>query len=159
MRLVFRSGAGSRVCDWGSYALLRDNVQHYVERGRPSAEFEQLHSIARAVDSGRCVVDAMRLRTEIFKAASALRSVQLEVAAMSPRTRALMLGDWQGGGTGHTVEAHAMGWALPVPGLPSDSVPHAAEKFVGAVLAVTRTAAERELLEVDRLDDDLRLAR
>lgn len=154
MRLVFRSGAGSRVCDWESYALLRDNVQHYVERGQPSTEFEQLHAIARAVDTGKCHVDAMRLRTEVLKATSALRSVQLAVAALSPRTRAIMLGDWRAVGTDQTVEARAMGWALPVPGLPSDSIPHAAEKFVGAVLAVTRTAADRELLEVDRLDDE-----
>ena len=83
MRLAFRSSGGSRACDWESYALLRDNVQHYVERGRSSAEFQQLHAIARAVDAASCFVDALRLRAEVLRAASALRSIQLEVAAMS----------------------------------------------------------------------------
>jgi hypothetical protein len=153
MRLVFRTSVDSRECDWESYALLRDNVQHYIECGRPSTEFEHLHSIARAIDTGKCLVDALRLRREVLRGASALRSVQLEVAAVSPRTRAIMLGGRQAADTGHTVEARMVSWALPVPGLPSDSVPHAAEEFVAAVLAVTRSAADRELLEVQRADE------
>jgi hypothetical protein len=159
MRLVFRNSVDSRECDWESYALLRDNVQHYIERGRTSSEFEHLHSIARAIDTGKCLVDALRLRTEVLRAASALRSVQLDVAAVSPRTRAIMLGEWHAVGMGHTVESRMAGWALPVAGLPSDSVPHAAEHFVTAVLDVTRSAADRELLEVERLADEGHSAR
>ena len=70
-----------------------------------------------------------------------------------------MLGHGQAAGTGPTVEAQSMGWALPVLGLPSDSVPHAAEKFIDAVLVVTRTVTHHELLEVSRLDDEAARAR
>ena len=65
-----------------------------------------------------------------------------------------MIGDGQAVGTGPTVEARSMGWALPVLGLPSDSVPHAAEKFIGAVLDITSSVSPRELLEVSRIDGD-----
>ncbi len=30
MRLMFKSRAGAKICDWESYAVLRDNVQHFL---------------------------------------------------------------------------------------------------------------------------------
>jgi hypothetical protein len=43
MQLVFSGSAGSCACDWRYYALLRDNIQHFVEQGVPSKRFVALH--------------------------------------------------------------------------------------------------------------------
>lgn len=64
MKLQMIGCGGERTCDWRSYALLRDNVLHYVESGVRSGRFRALHALARAVDSGACTVDAVRLRHE-----------------------------------------------------------------------------------------------
>jgi hypothetical protein len=151
MKLVIRSKTVSRTCEWASYALLRDNVQHYIERGEPDGRFSTLHSIARAVDGGRCDADPRRLREEVLRAVSALRSVPLATAAMSTRTRAILAGSEHVPHVGRTSEARLLGWALPVPGMPSDSVPFAAEGFINAVVVTTSGAASGDVLQVVQL--------
>jgi hypothetical protein len=151
MKLIIRSKTHSRTCDWASYALLRDNVQHYIERGAPAGRFSTLHSIARAVDGGSCDADPLRLREEVLRAVSALRSVPLATAAMSTRTHAILVGSEDVPRVGRTSEARMLGWTLPLLGMPSDSIPFAAEEFISAVVGTTNGATSGDVLQIVQL--------
>jgi hypothetical protein len=151
MKLIIRSKNHDRTCAWASYALLRDNVQHYIERGEPGDRFSTLHSIARVVDGGTCYADPLRLREEVLRAVSALRSVPLATAAMSTRTRAILAGSQDVPVVGRTSEARMLGWTLPVPGMLSDSIPFAAEEFISAVVGTTNGAAWGDVLRIAQL--------
>ena len=151
--LVIQGRTGTYPFAWACYALLRDNVQHYVEHGKPCGRFPTLHSIALAVDEGTCAADPQALREEVVRAVSSLRSVPLTDAAMSSRTRAIQIGSPEVPRVGHTGEARLLGWELPVAGLPTDSVPYAAEGFVDAVLCATSAAAAWDQLQIRRLTE------
>jgi hypothetical protein len=43
MSLAFSGPGGSLEVRWIVYALLRDNVQHHLEGGKPSAAFSAVH--------------------------------------------------------------------------------------------------------------------
>lgn len=148
-RLELRlSGAtGERACDWRAYALLRDNVQHYAEQGRPSERFFALHSLEKAVDGGALVVDAARLRGEVLRALSVLRGRSLQDAAISVRTRAKLTGGMVGSLRG-TVRARLMGWEPALGGPAQASITSCASAFVSSVLALTGTAVDGDLLTV-----------
>jgi hypothetical protein len=151
MKLVIHGSGESRTFAWASYALFRDNVQHYIEHGEPEGRFSALHSVALAVEGGTCRADPLRLREEVLRAVSALRSVPLANAAMSTRTRAILVGSMEVPRWGRTAEARLLGWALPVTGMPTDSVPHAAEGFINAVVGTTTGAAGGGQVQILRL--------
>lgn len=92
MQLTLTARSGTVPCTWESYALIRDNVQHFIEGGSPTERFSSLHGIEQAVDFGRCSVDAARLRGEVIRALYALKQVTMGDAAVSIRTRALLTG-------------------------------------------------------------------
>jgi hypothetical protein len=150
MKLLFVGHAGSRACDWSAYALLRDNVQHFIERGEPSERFAALHGIERAVDDGGCFVDAARLRGEALRAWYALRGVPLNEAAVSLRTRAILAGSTEAPAVRGTVRAQQVGWELPVESNEATPVAHAAKRFITAVLALTDRAVDGDRLEIRR---------
>jgi hypothetical protein len=151
MKLVFTGRAGAGLCDWESFALLRDNVQHFVEGGLQSGRFSALHGIARAVDGDACIVDAVRLRLEVLQAWSALWSVRVDGAAVSSRTRAIREHRVVPAGGSVTGPAIANVDLLQFAGNWSAPVPKAAGSFVTAVLSLTNTAVAGDLLEVRRM--------
>jgi len=148
MKLVIEGRAGKRICDWESFALLRDNVQHYIEGGAPSARFSAMHEIEQAVDEGERIVDASRLRGEVLRAWTALWKVPLEEAAISLRTRALMTGSAEPAPCRGTAPAQQVGWALPVQGPSACPVPRAAQSFIRAILALTTAVVDGEQLRI-----------
>lgn len=148
MKLVIEGRAGTRICDWESFALLRDNVQHYVEGGAPSARFAAMHEIERAVDEGERTVDASRLRGEVLRAWTALWKVPLAEAAISLRTRAIMTGSAEPSPCRGTVPAQQVGWALPVQGHAASPVPRAGQSFIRAILALTPAVVDGEHLRI-----------
>lgn len=148
MLLTFRDRRTSLSCAWESYALLRDNVQHYMERGSPSDRFSALHAIEAAVDGSRTFVDAATLRDEVLSAWTALWKVPLEQAAVSLRTRAIMTRSGQLPLVRGTVRARDVGWELPIRTAASEPVSQAAQSFVEVVLALTATTGGGETLEV-----------
>ncbi len=98
MQLSLVGSEAAYVCDWGSFALLRDNVQHYMEQGEPTDRFRALHSVETVIDSDPRQVDAARLRGEVLRAWGALgqwtcrvrrsasgRAPYLRVAASCPK--------------------------------------------------------------------------
>lgn len=68
MRLMITTSKGSRICDWESYALLRDNVQHFLEQGSRQTRFYGLHALEKAVDEGEQRLGAALLRGEVLRA-------------------------------------------------------------------------------------------
>jgi hypothetical protein len=132
MRLVISTPGGARACDWESYALLRDNVQHYLEQGVPSERFAALHAIELAVDEGVQRVDAARLRGEVLRAWSALWDIELQDAAVSLRTHAILTDGSAGAAVRGTVQARLAGWALPLQGAEQARIPQAAARFIEA---------------------------
>lgn len=152
MRLLIRSSEAARACDWTDYALLRDNVQHFLEKGGVTDRFAALHGIERAVDEGAALVPAAKLRGEVLRAWCSLWQVQLTDAAISLRTRALMTGAL-GSSVRGTLVARQAGWPLPV-GLEAGRVPEAAWHFVEGVLSLTDTAVDGDVLEVRRVRDE-----
>ena len=153
MKLVFTGRTGAGLCDWESFALLRDNVQHFVEGGVPGGRFSALHGIAKAVDGEACVVDAVRLRLEVLQAWSALWPVRVDDAAVSSRTRAVREGRALPAGASVTYPAVTEVELLRFAGDWSIPIPKAAESFVTAVLSLTQTAVAGDQLEVRRMPD------
>jgi hypothetical protein len=150
MKLLLSGRAGSCACDWSSYALLRDNVQHFVERGEPNEHFSALHGIEGAVDDGRCAVEGARLRGEVLRAWYALWAVPLEDAAVSLRTRAILTKSVDTPSVRGTVQARQAGWELPVEARVKAPLPMLAKPFVAAVLALTESAVDGEVLLIER---------
>lgn len=159
MKLIVKSREGRRVVDWESYALLRDNVQHFIEQGEPNGRFPALHGIEDAVDGGQCLADAARLRGEVLRAMVALGSVPLSAAALTLRTRAIMTGSTVRPAPSPTVPAQGARWSLPVLGSATAPIPRMACTFIEAVLAVTETVEDGELLQIRRAGDGPAFAR
>lgn len=148
MKLTFQCRSRSLSCDWKTFALLRDNVQHYIEHGIPSERFSALHAIEEAVDTGQKLLDAATLRGEVLQAWYALWKVPLEDAAVSLRTRAILTRCPDRPAVRCTIRAREVGWDLPIAAAAASPVARAASPFVEAVLAVTETAGDGDELEV-----------
>lgn len=148
MKLFIAGRAGTRVCDWKSYALLRDNVQHFLEQGEPSWRFPALHALERAVDHGALTVDASRLRGEVLRAWGALWKIHVEDAAISPRTRSILTGNAEMPESRGTVAARHAGWDLPLLADAQTPIPRAASRFIRTVLTLTETAVDGDTLEI-----------
>ena len=148
MKLKFRGRAGSLSCDWETFALLRDNVEHYIEHGAPSRRFPALHAIEDAVDRGSMLIDAAALRGEVLNAWYALWKVPVQQAAVSLRTRAIMTNSPDRPLVRGTIRALDVGWELPVHTAASEPVSQAAQPFIEAVLAVTASTVDGDKLEV-----------
>jgi hypothetical protein len=148
MQLFFSTARASYVCAWGSFALLRDNVQHYLEAGEPSDRFRALHSLETVVDDGPCEVDASRLRGEVLRAWCTLWNVSVANAAISLRTRAVLTGCVDLPVSRATLLAIRAGWALPIEGRSNTPIPRAAGEFVAIVLALTEAVVDGHSLRV-----------
>lgn len=156
MKLSITGRAGTRVCDWESYALLRDNVQHYLEGGEPSWRFPALHGIESAVDEGARVIDASRLRGEILRAWCALWKVHLDGAAISLRTRAILTRNAQPPDSRGTLAARQAGWDLPLHADAETPIPRVARRFIQTVLVLTDSSVDGDTLEVRCLKPKVR---
>jgi hypothetical protein len=148
MQLLLRSPREARRVEWSQYALLRDNVQHYLEFGQPNSSFTALHALELAVDGGRARTRARELRQEVQDAWVGLAGLNLEQSAVSLRTRAIMTGCARAPDVRGTVVARQAGWELPICGPQSQPVCELLRSFIDVVLLLTEDAAEDEDLTV-----------
>jgi hypothetical protein len=151
MQLVFQSGNGSRCVAWSQYALLRDNIQHYLESGPGQPKFTALHAIERAVDGDVAPLPALELRRELQRAWSALASMPLAESAVSLRTRAILCGFGLPPVRG-TLKARLSGWSLPVEGDAGDTLHKHLRTFVESVLVLTDGVRAHDRVLVCRED-------
>jgi hypothetical protein len=150
MQLAIRSAHGTVKTHWSDYALLRDNVQHYLENGAPSERFAALHGIERAVDGHFAVLDAARLRGEVLGAWFALKKLDLESSAVSLRTHLILSGSVPPPHATGTLLATRAGWELPVTAGREQALGEVLRPLVAAVLAVTETAVDGDKVVVSR---------
>lgn len=78
---------------WVAYALLRDNVLHHLEAGKPKGAFSALHGAAAALRGDTVKLDAVALAGEL-EAAKVLLEKPASELAVSMRTRAMVSVSW-----------------------------------------------------------------
>jgi hypothetical protein len=149
MKILIEGSRGGVSIDWSDYALLRDNVQHFLEGGHPSARFAAIHALEQAIDSGRTVVDAPRLRGEVLGACYGLRNLDLQDCAVSLRTRARLTRCNAPPLRRGTARAAATGWSLPAKSGTGPVLEHL-RRLVASLLAVTETAVDGDRIVARR---------
>lgn len=149
MHLLLKSRNDSRRVNWSQYALLRDNVQHYLEFGQPQSAFTALHAFEMAVDGARWRMRAKELRHEVQGAWEGLADLKVEQSAVSLRTRAIMTGCEQAPQVRGTIVARMAGWELPVNAPARQSVRELSRDFVEVVLGLTENVTDDDELTVE----------
>lgn len=151
MSLQFVGPGGSFETRWLSYAILRDNVQHHLEGGLPSARFQALHQIATALGRRGVRVNARSLHQELLEIERLLPSRPFEELAVSPLTCAVLFLRWPPPAENHTYLARE---SLPGLELLLGSPSTLGEIFghlSGSLLRITHEAREPDLVEVSDL--------
>ncbi len=113
MSLLFEGPSGSCERRWIVYALLRDNVQHHLEKGRPGGAFSNLHKVAEALGGQPVEMSAAGLRTELEKS-KVLVKRPIEDLAISARTRAVISLRWPPPDTEETALASDIVESIPM---------------------------------------------
>jgi hypothetical protein len=149
MSLCFVGPSGSVEHPWIAYALLRDNVQHYLEEGRPSRAFEATHSIADALGGGRVVLQARTLRGELERARKALAGRPIADLAIGPRTRGVIDHTWPPPGAGGTAllgdeRGKIVPWLSPA----AANLDQVFGPLIRSLLEITRESEEGDVVEV-----------
>lgn len=151
MQLLFRTRKGSRCLEWSHYALLRDNVEHYLESAPGRVTFKSLHSVERAVEGEVRYLHALDLRREVQLARAGLAGLRLADSAISLRTRALLLGQPPPFVHG-TFNAKSSGWQLPVKGDEARPLCDVLAEFVDSLLFLTDIVSSLDDLRVTRVE-------
>lgn len=149
MELIFESRRGIATLSWSDYALLRDNVQHYLETAG-QARYEQLHAIERAVDGEPSHLNALGLRREVRHAWAAFAGLTLAECAVSLRTRAFLTGCGCAPAVKGTVLAKLSGWPLPLDADDAQLLQARLSSFVETLLAITDRAEPADRVSVVR---------
>lgn len=134
---------------WIIYALMRDNVQHHLERGSPSGEFEEIHRAGDALGGQAVQLNALRLRAELRRAQVGLAARPISDLAVSAKTRAVVEGTWPVERQPSTILA-ADSVAELVPWLPPDmlTLDQVFGNLIRSLLGVTSGAGPHDLVEV-----------
>jgi hypothetical protein len=150
MSLSFTGPAGTAEHRWVVVALLRDNVQHYLENGRASGtRFPAVHTVDQALGGNPVAVNALALRGELERA-SVLLARPISDLAISTETRAIIDRSWRAKAApaDRTTVADgkvAISWLSPG-GRTLDDV---FGNLIRSLLAITMGAGEADLVEVD----------
>jgi hypothetical protein len=149
MSLCFVGPKGSVEQPWITYALLRDNVQHHLEGGRPSPAFEATHAIADALGGGRVVLKARTLHAELQKARAALARRPIADLAIGPRTRGVIDRTWpppsvEGTALLGSDRQKVIPWISPS----ATSLDQVFGSLVRSLLEITHESGEGDVIEV-----------
>lgn len=137
MSLSFHGPKGTIEQRWIYYALLRDCVQHHIEGGKPTGDFECLHSMSEALVRHRVTVPAAKLKDELTRAKAALGGRPSSDLAISLRTRAVLSLRWPPPDERETVLVREWGGSIPLlgevgPGL-DDVFGHLLDHLLGII--------------------------
>ena len=133
---------------WIVYAMLRDNVQHYLEGGEPTGEFEALHSIAEVLGGKKLSVPARRLHEELVRAKATLACRPLSDLAISLRTRSVLSFKWPPPERAETILVSEWGGSVPMLNDTVRSMDDVFGHFVDALLQITEGASASDVVEV-----------
>lgn len=151
MSLSFTGPKGWLEQRWIFYALLRDNVQHHLESGSPSSDFECLHSISTVLGGATVTFPARRFNAELTRAREALIKRPIGDLAISVRTQSVL-------GLGQPVPSRrgtklvtAWGGTIPTIGSTAKTLDDVFGHLIDGLLEITADAAEDELVTVNDL--------
>ncbi len=115
MRISCDEAAISTDCEGFLCLLLRDNVQHFLEGGKPTARFAAIHALADCCwGAAEPSLTASRLKAELAEAWPLLRDVPTAKLAIGIRSRALLTGAHRPPTARGTVPLRLTGWKVPV---------------------------------------------
>jgi len=150
MSLLLVGPKGSFETRWIAYAVLRDNVQHHLESGRPSASFRALHAISEALGGGVTSVSATELRGCAEQARAKLASLPVDELAVSNRTIAA-LALQPPPGERATQLARESGVRIPFLGGTIRTFEDACGALIDSILSITEGARASDRVEVSDL--------
>lgn len=127
--------------------MLRDNVQHHLEHGAPSAEFSALHAIGEAPVVGSVRVPAVKLREEMLRARELL-SAPLADLAVSVRTRAVCARSFPLPTESSTMLVSEVEWTSPFPTEGLVTLGDVFGSLVEELLRITEGARAEDEVEV-----------
>ncbi|WP_437589039.1 hypothetical protein [Sorangium sp. So ce1000] len=149
MSLSFSGPNGWIEQRWIVYALLRDSIQHHLEDGVPSGEFEAIHGAARALGGQRVVLPARKLHDELRRARAVLAGRPMDALAISGRTRAIISLRWPPPDGCETMLVKDWGDSVPLLGAPlADSLDDVFGHLLDGLLGITEGSSESDQVEV-----------
>jgi hypothetical protein len=149
MSMSFSGPKGSVEQRWIVYALLRDCVQHHLEGGAPSPEFEALHSMGQALGGKRVVVPARKLHEELTRARAALSGRPIQDLAISTRTHAVISLHWPPPAKPSTSLVEIQGSSIPLLGdIAGDRLDDVFGNLLDSLLQISEGAGEADQVEV-----------
>lgn len=151
MSLSFVGPAGGIERRWIVFALLRDNVQHHLEAGTPSAAFEQLHSVTEALGGRSLEVPAKALRAEVQRAKKELTELKIEQLAISMRTRAVIALDWPPPVHRETALARELDIQIPLLHGGEVTLDDVFGSLIDELLRITEGASDEDVVHVHDL--------
>ena len=115
MTIVFVGAGGTLVTPYAKILMLRDNVQHHLQAGRPTPGYPLVHAIAdAALEGGFAAATASELWAEVSLALAGIGDLELRELAMSIRTRAVLTGTSSLPVVRGTILLRLSGWKVPV---------------------------------------------
>jgi hypothetical protein len=114
MRLLISAGNKSVTCDWTLCSLLRDNVQHHLEGGKPSGNYPAIHALGDVVWNHEGKISVRQLRLELDTVRPVLRPLSINKLAVGIRSRAALTGALTPPPVRGTVLLRLAGWGVPV---------------------------------------------
>lgn len=148
MSLSFNGPKGSIEQRWIYYALLRDNVQHHIEGGQPSQDFECLHRISDALAQHRVTVPARKLHAELLRAKAVLCPLPATQLAISARTRAVLSLRWPPPEARATMLVSEWGGSVPLLGTAGTTLDEVFGHLLDQLISVTEAASESDVVTI-----------
>lgn len=114
MNVVFVSSLSSFAAPYPTVLLLRDNIQHHLQNGRPEPGYPQIHAIADRMVLENESPSASELWDEFSLALAGIDKIEVAALAMSIRTQALITGADAIPAIRGTVLVRQSGWQVPM---------------------------------------------
>jgi len=148
MNVVFASSTASFVASYPTLLLLRDNIQHHLQCGRPVPGYALIHRIAEPPLRRSQKTLARQLWNEISLGFRGLAELRLEQLAISIRTRALLSGVRDLPPVRGTTLASVAGWSVPIPMEGKSTLAEIFSELRDGLACVTRFGTESGHIEV-----------
>ena len=156
MNIVFSGPVGDFQVAYMSALLFRDNVQHYLQAGRPTPGYPLVHAIADApIDGGILRFRADRLWREFSEAFAQIHPIEIVDLAVSIRTRAILTGKSALPSVRGTIPLRLTGWKLPLTIRGVRTLGGLFDDFVKKLALATKSGSSRAFVHVATRDEGI----